>query len=357
MELSADQHRYRSEYKGETYYFCSSRCKNAFERDPGQYLEGLEHGVPGERKVVVVGTGQVGATFAFSLMGSGLADSLVLVDRKRAQADGHAMDLNHGLPFVQPASIHAGDYEDCKDADIVVVTAGAAQKPGESRLALAQRNVDIFRDIIPRIAEHNPRILLIVSNPVDILTYVALKLSGYSMNRVIGSGTTLDTARFRYLLGDHCEVDPRNVHGYVIGEHGDSEVPVWSQVNFAGIPFRSHCPTCGRQCSEEDREAIVKQVKGAAYEIIEKKGATYYAIALALVRIAGAILRNENSVLTVSTRLDNYYDVSDVCLSVPVILNRNGISKTLRIGLDEYEIGQFVASATALKNVMKTLDI
>jgi len=267
------------------------------------------------------------------------------------------MDLNHGLSFVQPSRIYVGDYSDCKDANIVVVTAGAGQKPGETRLDLVRKNTDIFKDIIPEIVRYNPRMLLIVSNPVDVLTYVALKISQYPMNRVIGSGTSLDTARFRYLLSRHCEVDPRNVHAYIIGEHGDSEVPVWSLANIAGVSFRQYCPVCRRQCPENEWEDIFTQVKNAAYEIIKRKGATYFAISLALVRIVGSILRDENSVLTVSTLVDGYYDISDVCLSIPVILNRNGISKILKIELDESEVEKLKASAAVLKKIIKSVDI
>ena len=321
------------------------------------YLKTLEEDFMAERKVAIVGTGQVGSTFAFALMMSGLATSIVLINLPRERAEGHVMDLNHGLSFVQPSRIYVGDYSDCEDAGIVIVTAGANQRPGETRLDLVRKNTDIFKSIIPEIVRHNPRILLIVSNPVDVLTYVALKISEYPMNRVIGSGTVLDTARFRYLLSRHCEVDPRNVHGYIIGEHGDSEVPVWSQVNIGGVSFRQYCPVCGRNCPENEREEIFDQVKNAAYEIIKRKGATNFAIALALVRITGSILRDENSVLTVSTLVDDYYDIRDVCLSIPVILNRNGISKILEIGLDESEIRKLQGSAHVLRNVIKELDI
>lgn len=308
-------------------------------------------------KVAIVGTGQVGSTFGFALMVSGLATSIVLIDQDTERAEGHVMDLNHGLSFVQPSRIYVGDYSDCKDADIVAVCAGAGQKPGETRLDLVRKNTDIFKDIIPEIIRYNPNTLLIVSNPVDVLTYVALKVSSYPMNRVIGSGTSLDTARFRFLLSKHCEVDPRNVHAYIIGEHGDSEVPVWSQTNIAGVSLRQYCPVCARQCPENEREEIFSQVKNAGYEIIKRKGSTYFAIGLALVRIVGSILRDENSVLTVSTLVDSYYDVSDVCLSVPVILNRNGISKILKIELDESEVKKLHASAAVLKDVIKGLDI
>jgi L-lactate dehydrogenase len=310
-----------------------------------------------ERKVAIVGAGQVGATFAFALMISGLATRIVLIDLSPERAEGHVMDLNHGLSFVKPSTIYVGDYSDCKDANIVVVTAGAGQKPGETRLDLVRRNTDIFKDIVPKIVRYEPRILIIVSNPVDVLTYATLRLSEYPMSRVIGSGTVLDTARFRYLLGSHCGVDPRNVHAYIVGEHGDSEVAVWSQVNIGGVAFRRYCQVCERECSEGEREEVFNKVKNAAYEVIKKKGATNFAIGLALVRIVESILRDENSVLTVSTLVNDYYDISDVCLSIPAIVNRNGISKTLSIGLEESEVEKLQASANVLKEVINSIEI
>lgn len=325
--------------------------------EPEKYSQILKANLSDERNVVIVGVGQVGATLAFALMISGLATNIILIDQATERAEGHAMDLNHGLPFVEPSHIYVGDYTDCKDAGIVVVAAGASQKPGETRLDLVRRNTAIFKQIIPRIVKHNPRMLIIVSNPVDVLTYVALKVSGYPMNRIIGSGTVLDTARFRSLLSQHCQVDPRNVHAYIIGEHGDSEVPVWSKANIGGISFLDYCPMCRRDCPQNKRDEIFNQVKRAAYEIIKRKGATNFAIALALVRIVSCILRDENSVLTVSTLLDGYYDISDVCLSVPVILNRNGVSKILKIALDQSEIAGLQASASILKDVIKGLDM
>ncbi len=309
------------------------------------------------RKVAIVGAGQVGATFAFTLMQSGLADKIALIDVNAELAQGHVMDLNHGLLFVPPVKVYAGDYSECEDAGIVVITAGAGQKPGETRLDLVQKNTAIFQDIIPQIVRYNPKILLVVSNPVDVLTYVALKVSGYPVNRVIGSGTVLDTARFRSLLSAHCEVDARNVHAYIIGEHGDSEVAVWSQANIAGISFDQYCPTCHKHCSEMDKDQIVQQVKQAAYEIIRRKGATNFAVSLALLRIVGSILRDEQSVLTVSTLLDNYYGINDVCLSVPAIVNRNGLSKILQVELNETERQQLQSSANLLKQTIRQLYI
>jgi L-lactate dehydrogenase len=357
MEVEEQTARHRMQHRDRTYYFCTERCKTSFEQDPERYLNALKEDIADRLKVVIVGTGQVGSTFAFTLMISGLATSIVLTDQNTERAEGHVMDLNHGLAFAQPSRIYVGDYSDCEDANIVVITAGAAQKPGETRLDLVRKNTEIFKEIIPKIVQYNPKMLLIVSNPVDVLTYVALKVSKYPMNRVIGSGTALDTARFRYLLSRHCEVDTRNVHAYIIGEHGDSEVPVWSQASIGGVSFLDFCTVCEKECPQDEREEIFNQVKNAAYEIINKKGSTYFAIALALVRIVESILRDENSVLTVSTLLDGHYDVSDVCLSVPAILNGNGVSQILRIALDESEIKRLQTSAAVLRNVIKTLDL
>jgi len=309
------------------------------------------------RKVVIVGAGQVGATFAFALSISGLASEIVLVDKNQDLAVGHSMDLNHGLAFVQPTTVRTGDFSDCEGAAMVVVTAGAAQEKGETRLDLVRKNTKLFKRIIPPIAEHDPAILLIVANPVDILTYVALKISAFPMHRVMGSGTTLDTARFRYLLSRHCGVDPRNVHAYIIGEHGDSEVPVWSQMNIAGLSFTDYCSLCAKECSVEERDTIFEQVKGAAYKIIDRKGHTNFAIALALVRIVGSVLRDENSVLTVSTLMDGYCGITDLCLSIPVILNRHGVFKHVPITLDEAETTKLRDSARVLSRVLQDLPL
>ncbi len=354
MEVDESSPKHQFQHRGKTYYFCTERCKTSFEQDPEKYLNALKEDIADRLKVVIVGTGQVGSTFAFALMISGLATGIVLIDQNTERAEGHVMDLNHGLAFAQPSRIYAGGYSDCEDANIVLITAGSAQKPSETRLDLVRKNREIFKEIIPKIVQYNPGMLLIVSNPVDVLTYVALKVSEYPMNRVVGSGTALDTARFRYLLSRHCEVDPRNVHAYIIGEHGDSEVPVWSQANIAGVPFREYCPICHRNCSADTREGIFDQVRNAAYEIIDRKGYTNFAIALALVRIVSSILRDENSVLTVSTLVDNYYGISDICLSTPVILNQNGVSSHLNITLDEVERDKLQASAKVLGEVIET---
>ena len=357
MDVDEKKAQHSARYMGENYYFCGKDCMTKFESNPQKYSAALEKSVSINRKVVVVGAGQVGSTICFALMISGIASTIVLIDQDSGLSEGHVMDLNHGLSFVQPARIFAGSYSDCKGADIVVVTAGAAQKAGETRLDLVRKNTDIFKDIIPKIAAHEPETLLIISNPVDILTYVALKVSGYPMNRVIGSGTTLDTARFRFLLSRHCRVDPHNVHAYIIGEHGDSEVPVWSQANIAGLPLKEDCPACERNCSAKERDDIFGQVKNAAYEIINRKGYTNFAIALAVVRIVTSILRDENSVHTVSTLINNYYGISDVCLSIPTILNMHGIAKHINIDLDEEESCKLQASAEALKGIIGQLEI
>ena len=253
-----------------------------------------EHG-PRPRKVAIIGVGNVGATFAYTMLLQGLVGEMVLIDIDRKRAEGEAMDLTHAMPLTHPTHIWVGDYEDCAGADVVVVAAGTSQRSGEKRLDLFRRNGAIFREIIPRITEHNQSaILLIATNPVDVLSYVAWKASGFPAQRVIGSGTVLDTARFRYLLSESLRVDPRNVHAYVVGEHGDSEVPLWSLANVAGMQFDEFC--LAEQCVLRDpqRDLIARQVRDAAYEIIERKGATYYAVAVGLMRIVESILRDQH---------------------------------------------------------------
>lgn len=311
-----------------------------------------------ERKVVIVGTGQVGASLAFALMMRGTATHILLTDKNRDLATGHCMDLNHGRLFVPPAKIETADEAEDTACEIAVITAGAAQKPGESRMDLVQKNTAIFQTLIPEVVERfAPRMLVIVTNPVDILTWVARKLSGYDKNRVIGSGTLLDSARFRSLLSSQCRVDARNVHAYIIGEHGDSEVPVWSQTNIAGMPLPIYCARCDHTCSVAEREKIERQVKRAAYEIIEKKGATCFAVALALVRIIESIFRDENSVLTVSSLIEDYYGINEVCLSVPTIINRDCVAGRLPLDLEETEVEQLQKSAGGLQAVLDELDL
>jgi len=308
------------------------------------------------RKVAIVGAGFVGSTIAYTLMLRGLVSEIVLIDVDAKRAEGEAMDLNHGLPFAQPTRIRVGDYPDCKDAQVMVITAGAAQKLGETRLDLSERNAQVFREVIPRIIEHNKAgVLLVVTNPVDVMTYVALRLSGLPKERVIGSGTILDSARLRYLLGEYLRVDPRNVHAYIIGEHGDSEVPVWSLATVAGIRLRGFYPISGEKHGQEQLDALFDETRRAAYEIIERKGRTYYAIGVGATRILESILRDENSVLTVSSLLEDYLGVSGVCLSVPSIVNRNGIRGLITLPLDAKETEQFHESANLVKEVISSL--
>jgi L-lactate dehydrogenase len=310
-------------------------------------------------KVAIIGAGNVGATFAFALMIKGIAREIVIVDKNDKKAAGECMDLNHGLNFIHPAAISAQGYEGCVDSDIVVITAGANQKPGQTRIDLAQANTEIFKDIIAKVMKYaKDAIILVVTNPVDILTYVTLKISGLPVNRVMGSGTALDTSRFRYLLGEHCGVDTRNVHAYIIGEHGDTELPVWSNASIGGMKIERYCLMCKdfQGCDKEKKLGeLFDEVKNAAYKIIEAKGSTYYAVALALVRITEVILRDENSILPVSTLMKDYYGVKDVCLSLPCVVNRSGVDRILNIELSEKEQSQFKYSADTLKEVIKSL--
>jgi len=309
-------------------------------------------------KIAIIGTGFVGSSFAYSLMIHGLVSEIVLIDVDKKRAEGEAMDLNHGVSFVRPVRVWAGDYPDCQDADIVVITAGLAQKPGQSRLDLVTNNVEIFKQIIPKIKEYNrDGILLIATNPVDLMTYAALKLSGFPPSRVIGSGTILDTSRLRYMLGEAFKVDPRNIHAYIIGEHGDSEVPAWSLASVAGTRLKEYNSVYGPEFDDARLNDMFEQVKNAAYRIIELKGRTYYAIGLGLTRIVESIIRNENAILTVSSLLRDYYDVDDVCLSVPTIINRNGVREALKLPLTEEEIAKLQSSASTLKNILKSLTL
>jgi L-lactate dehydrogenase len=310
------------------------------------------------RRIAIVGAGAVGSTLAYALMVRGQADEIVLTDINRAKAEGEAMDLGHGLPFVRPVEVHAGDYADCAHADVTIITAGAASRPGETRLDLAGKNAAIFRQIIPEIARHNLEgILLVVTNPVDVLTYLTLKLAGRPASKVIGSGTVLDSARFRYLLARHCGVDPRNVHAHVIGEHGDSEVPVWSLANIAGVRLTEYCLICGRGCTLAQQEEISSQVRKAAYEVIQRKGATFYAIGLATASIVESILRDQRSVLPVSSLLQGQYGLRDVCLSLPAVVGRAGVIELLEIPLDEGELEELRRSATVLQKVARSVGL
>jgi L-lactate dehydrogenase len=307
------------------------------------------------RKVTIVGAGLVGMSYAYALSIKGLVREIGLIDRDPAKAEGEAMDLSHGLPFVKPTDIRAGGFEMCRDAQIVVISAGANQKEGETRLDLAKRNVKIIEAVVPKILEHNPKpILLIVSNPVDILAYVALKVSGLPPERVISSGTVLDTMRFRHLLSEYFEVDSRNVHGYVIGEHGDSEVPVWSRVNIAGIPLMDYCQVCGKSIAAKKRE-IEDNVRNAAYDVIKRKQATHYAIGLAMTRITEAVLMNQQSVLTVGTLMQGEYGFTDLCFSLPCVVGATGIDGVFSNALSEDEAKALGKSAQILREGLAAL--
>lgn len=307
-------------------------------------------------KIVVIGCGAVGSTFAYTAVLRGLASELVLIDASAAKAEGDALDLNHGLPFVPPVRIWAGDYHDADGADIVVITAGASQKPGETRLDLVKRNAAIFRDLVPRVAERAPRaILLVATNPVDILSHLTYKLSGFPSARVIGSGTLLDSARFRYLIGQAAAVDPRSVHAYIIGEHGDSELPVWSRANIAGVSLTEPSPYWALGGDPEQRRRLFEETRDAAYQIIDRKGATYYAIALALARIVEAMLRDENAVLTVSTLLQDFHGISDLYLGVPAVVGRGGVRQVIRPNLSSEELERLHNSAEVLRQTLASL--
>ena len=311
-----------------------------------------------QRKVAMIGCGFVGSATAFALMESGLFSEMVLIDADKNRAEGEALDISHGLPFARPMKIYAGDYDDIVDAAIIIVTAGANQKPDETRLDLVQKNVGIFKSIIPEIAKRNcGGILLIVSNPVDILTTVALRLSGFPPERVIGSGTVLDSSRFKYRLGEYIGIDHRNVHAFIIGEHGDSEVAVWSSATVSGIAVRDFCDELGIVFTREQMDEIVRDVKNSAYEIIEKKGATFYAVALAIRRIAEALIRDEHSLLTVSGYCSGAYEIEDVCIGLPMILGRDGIENIVEIPLNQLEKDNLHESANALKKILTDMGI
>ncbi len=309
-------------------------------------------------RIAIIGAGNVGATFAYSLLQSGLASEIVLVDANQAKAEGEAMDLNHAMPLARSTRIWAGSYTDCVGAAVTVIAAGTAQKPGETRLDLLQHNYDIFKQIVPEVVRHNPDgLLLIATNPVDVLSYASWKLSGLPSGRVIGSGTILDTARFRYLLSQHAGVDPRSVHAYIIGEHGDSELPVWSLANIAGMRLQDYCKMNCMDYRPDVFEEIFRQTRDAAYQIIARKGATYYAVANGLLRIVEAILRNQSTVLSVSTLIDHYYDIQDVYLSLPCVVENSGVRRFLHLTLNDSEIAGLQASARLLRKTILDLGI
>ena len=309
-------------------------------------------------KIAIVGAGKVGTTFAFALQLSGLAGEIVLIDMDKKRTEGEVMDLNHAVPLSNPVRIWNGDYSDVADAHVVVISAGTAQRPGETRLDLLKRNTDIFRQIIPQVLKYNQTgVLLIATNPVDVLSYATWKLSGLPANRVLGSGTVLDTARFRSLISTRFKLDARNVHAYIVGEHGDSEVAVWSSANIAGIPMQDYCKQIGNEICEEDRAQISDDVRNAAYEIISRKGATFYAVAVGLVRIVESILRDQHSVLSISSLVPGYYGIEDVYLSLPALVGQNGVERILKLNLDDSEVSALKNSAQVMHDVIKELNL
>lgn len=310
------------------------------------------------RKAAIIGCGFVGSASAFSLMENGLFTEIVMIDSDKERAEGEAMDISHGVPFARPMKIYAGDYDDIVDASIVIITAGANQKPGETRLQLVKRNIDIYKSIIPEISKRDFKgILLIVSNPVDILTYVAIKLSGLPENRVIGSGTVLDTARLKYEISKHLDVDSRSVHAFIIGEHGDSEIAAWSSANVSGIALNNFCEMRGHYDHKTATEKIAIDVKNSAYEIISKKKATYYGIAMSVKRICEAIIRNEKSILPISSMMHGEYGIEDVVLSMPAIVSKNGFETHVPISLNEEETQKLQESAKTLKQLLIENDL
>lgn len=309
------------------------------------------------RKAAVIGCGFVGSSTAFALMQSGLFSEIVLIDADADRADGEALDISHGTPFARPMKIYAGSYQDLTDAAIIIITAGANQKPDESRLDLVSKNTKIMRSIIGEIMKHGCEgILLIVSNPVDILTYEALKISGLPKNRVIGSGTVLDTGRLKSELAEHLGVDSRSIHAFIIGEHGDSEIAAFSSANVSGVPLNAVCEMRGYFHHEAAMQEIAETVKNSAYEIIEKKKATYYGIAMAVRRICEAIVRDEKSILPVSVMLDGIYGLKDIVLSMPAIIGANGAEGQMPITLSRTEQEQLKASAALLKEIIEKID-
>lgn len=300
-------------------------------------------------RVVVIGAGNVGATIAYTILMSDLTSEIVMIDVNEEKARGEVLDMNHGLAYFKQVSIRFGSYEDCAHADAIIITAGIGRKPGQTRLELAQINAGIIQDITKNIMKHaqNP-LILVVSNPVDVLTYIVQQESGLPAGRVFGSGTTLDTARFKYLLSQECKIDVRNIHAYIVGEHGDSEVPLWSHANVAGKPIEEFCED-DTSPHHLDKEKVFQATKGSGAEIIRLKGATFYGIGMSVARIIGCIVGNECAVLTVSTTLDGQYGIHDVALSLPCIIGSHGVERYMDIKMSPDELQRLRESAGKLR--------
>lgn len=310
------------------------------------------------RKVVIIGAGKVGASVAYTVMMNNLTSEVVLIDVDREKANGEALDICHGIAYLRQVIVRDGDYADCTDAGIIVITAGIPRQPGQSRLDLANVNISVTCDIVQKIMQYaqNP-IIIVISNPVDVLTYIVQKESGLPASRVIGSGTALDTGRFRYLLSRQCDVDVRSVNAYIVGEHGDNGVPVWSQASIGTKSLDEYCQDDHKKCPQTIKEQIFEQTRVAGAEIIKKKGATFYGVALAAASIVGAIIGDENATFTVSSTLDGQYGINDVALSLPCIINKNGIERYDDIRMDKAELQKFKDAADKLKNVLCELYI
>lgn len=307
-------------------------------------------------KVSIIGCGNVGMRYAYALMIRGLARKIVITDIDRSRLEGEVMDLSHGAPYISPVEVVAGDYPDIAGSDLVVITAGKKQKPGQTRMDLARDNVELFKTMVPQIMRYAPEaIFLVVTNPVDVLAYAAWKISGKPAAQVLSSGTVLDSARFRFLLSTHCRIDPHNIHAYILGEHGDTEFAVWSKAMIGGVLFKDYCLVCANKHAcrhRQELDAIYDEVRTSAYKIIERKGETSYGIGLAMVRITQAILNDENAILPVSSLVEDYLGVSDVFLSLPCVVNRSGVRQVMKIELDPVEQEAFRRSAAAVKNVI-----
>jgi L-lactate dehydrogenase len=311
-------------------------------------------------KISIIGCGNVGMEYAYAIIIKGLVRELILVDADQDKAEGNAMDLSHGAPYINPVQIEAGDYPDIADSDLIVITVGSKQKPGESRIDLVKKNAMLFTKIIPEINEISPdSIILIASNPVDVLSHVSYKLSGKHYSKVFGSGTSLDTARFRFILGEHCNVNPKNVHAYILGEHGDSEFAVWSSAMIGGTLFDEYCHISNKniECDSQTKAQLVNRVRNSAYKIIEKKGETSFGIGLALAQITKSIVNDENTILPVSTLIQDYLGVEDIFLSLPTIINGQGISSPLKIQLNTEEKSQFTDSANKIRKIIDSLNL
>jgi len=309
-------------------------------------------------KVAIIGTGRVGASSAYALQLRGLASEIILINANRQRAEGEAMDINHGSLFTKPVRVRAGDYRDCRDADIIVLTAGTSQRPGDTRLDLSKNNAAILeRTLAPALKYIEDTIVVVAANPVDVLTYLTWQMTGLPSHQIIGSGTILDTARFRFLLGQYFGIETHSIHAYIIGEHGDSQVPVWSLANIAGMGLDEYSRLNGNPFDASLREKISENTRRAAYEIIHRKGATYYAIAAGLVRIIEAIVRDESSILTVSGVVNNIHGLKDVALSLPSVINRQGIARTLDLPLSDDEEAGLQKSAQIIRNTIQSLNL